>query len=65
MSREERNALRREKDTMRKASRSAYIREMMDDLEGKPEEVRRLTVFVSLLGLMNLANTFLLPTIPG
>ncbi|KAL4279858.1 hypothetical protein GQ457_03G034320 [Hibiscus cannabinus] len=42
MSKEERNALRREKETLRKASRSAYIREMMDDLEGKPEEVREI-----------------------
>ncbi|KAH1065430.1 hypothetical protein J1N35_030417 [Gossypium stocksii] len=42
MSREERNALRREKETLRKASRSGYIREMMDDLEGKPEEVREI-----------------------
>ncbi|KAK8580427.1 hypothetical protein V6N13_143524 [Hibiscus sabdariffa] len=42
MSREERNALRREKEALRKASRSAYIREMMDDLEGKPEEVREI-----------------------
>lgn len=40
MSREERNALRREKEALRKASQSAYIREMMDDLEGRPEEVR-------------------------
>ncbi|XVE95163.1 hypothetical protein REPUB_Repub02eG0072700 [Reevesia pubescens] len=42
MSREERNALRREKEALRKASRSAYIREMMDDLEGRPEEVREI-----------------------
>ena len=49
MSREERNALRREKEALRKASRSAYIRGMMDDLEGKPEEVCWYTVFVSLL----------------
>ena len=50
MSREERNALRREKEALRKASRSAYIRGMMDDLEGRPEEVRWWTVFASLLG---------------
>ncbi|KAK6277720.1 hypothetical protein POUND7_018043 [Theobroma cacao] len=42
MSREERNALRREKEALRKASQSAYIREMMDDLEGRPEEVREI-----------------------
>ncbi|XP_022766427.1 neuroguidin [Durio zibethinus] len=42
MSREERNALRREKEALRKASRSTYIREIMDDLEGRPEEVREI-----------------------
>ncbi|XVF58484.1 hypothetical protein PTKIN_Ptkin07bG0069800 [Pterospermum kingtungense] len=42
MSREERNVLRREKETLRKASRSAYIRGMMDDLEGRPEEFREI-----------------------
>ncbi|OMO51796.1 Reverse transcriptase, RNA-dependent DNA polymerase [Corchorus capsularis] len=42
MSREEKNALRREKEALRRASQSAYIRDMMDDLEGKPEEVREI-----------------------
>lgn len=39
MSREEKNASRMEKKALRDASRSTYIRRMMDDLEGKPEEV--------------------------
>ncbi|XVF39667.1 hypothetical protein PTKIN_Ptkin01aG0051700 [Pterospermum kingtungense] len=42
MSREERNVLRREKEALRKASRSTYIRGMMDDLEGRPEEFREI-----------------------
>ncbi|XWS23999.1 hypothetical protein CRYUN_Cryun28dG0063500 [Craigia yunnanensis] len=42
LSREERNVLRREKAALRKASQSAYIRGMMDDLEGRPEEVREI-----------------------
>ncbi|XP_027147905.1 neuroguidin [Coffea eugenioides] len=40
MSRQERNAMRKEKETLRQARRSAYVRELMNDLEGKPEEVR-------------------------
>ncbi|KAL3845763.1 hypothetical protein ACJIZ3_003166 [Penstemon smallii] len=40
MSRQEKNALRREKETMRQASQSAYVRELMNDLEGKPEEIK-------------------------
>ncbi|XP_073053076.1 uncharacterized protein [Primulina eburnea] len=40
MSRQERNALRREKETMRQANESAYVRELMDEMEGRPEEVR-------------------------
>ncbi|KAL3514279.1 hypothetical protein ACH5RR_026996 [Cinchona calisaya] len=40
MSREERNALRKEKETLRQARRSAYVRELINDLEGRPEEVR-------------------------
>lgn len=39
MSREERNALRKEKETLRQARRSAYVRELMNEIEGKPEEV--------------------------
>ena len=35
----ERNALRKEKDALRQARQSSYVRDMMDDLEGKPEEV--------------------------
>ncbi|XP_075516820.1 uncharacterized protein LOC142551461 isoform X1 [Primulina tabacum] len=40
MSRQERNALRREKETMRQANESAYVRELMNEMEGRPEEVR-------------------------
>lgn len=40
MSRQERNALRKEKETLRQARQSDYVRELMDDLQGRPEEVR-------------------------
>ena len=39
MSKQERNVLRKEKETLRQARQSAYVRELMDDLEGRPEEV--------------------------
>lgn len=40
MSRQERNALRKEKEILRQANQSAYVRELMNDMEGRPEEVR-------------------------
>lgn len=39
MTREERNARRKEKQTLRQSRQSPYVREMLDDLEGRPEEV--------------------------
>lgn len=39
ITKQERNALRREKETLRQARQSAYVRELMDDLEGRPTEV--------------------------
>ncbi|KAF8411346.1 hypothetical protein HHK36_003893 [Tetracentron sinense] len=42
ISKQERMALRKEKETLRQASQSAYVRELMDDLEGRPEEVREI-----------------------
>lgn len=39
MSRKERNAIRKEKNIIRQARQNAYMRELMDDLEGRPEEV--------------------------
>lgn len=50
ISKSERNALRKEKETIRQARQSAYMRELMDDLEGKPEEVSsRLLLLVLLI----------------
>ncbi|XP_047335796.1 neuroguidin [Impatiens glandulifera] len=40
MSKQERNAARLEKQTLRQASQNSYVRDLMHDLEGKPEEVR-------------------------
>lgn len=42
MTRQERNAQRKEKQTLRRSRQSDYMREMMDDLEGRPEEVREM-----------------------
>ncbi|CBI19287.3 hypothetical protein VitviT2T_027340 [Vitis vinifera] len=42
ISKHEKNALRKEKETVRQARQSTYVRELMDDLEGRPEEVREI-----------------------
>ncbi|KAM1664879.1 hypothetical protein COP1_044249 [Malus domestica] len=39
LSKQEKNALRRDKNTLRQAKQSAYVRELVDDLEGRPEEI--------------------------
>ncbi|XP_028755382.1 neuroguidin-like isoform X1 [Neltuma alba] len=39
-SKQERNALRREKEILRQAKQSDYIRSLMNDMEDRPEEVR-------------------------
>ncbi|THG07275.1 hypothetical protein TEA_001865 [Camellia sinensis var. sinensis] len=39
VSKQERNAMRKDKAVLREARQSAYVRELMDDLEGRPEEV--------------------------
>ncbi|KAH9756135.1 neuroguidin [Citrus sinensis] len=41
-SRKERNALRKEKETLRQARQSTFMRELVNDLEGRPEEVREV-----------------------
>lgn len=40
MSRKEKNALRKETQMLRQANQSAYIRELMDDLQERPQEIR-------------------------
>lgn len=42
MSRKERNALRKEKETLRQARQSTFMRELVNDLEGRPQEVREI-----------------------
>ncbi|KAK2659949.1 hypothetical protein Ddye_006482 [Dipteronia dyeriana] len=42
ISRKEKNDLRKEKETLRQARQSTYIRELMDNVEGRPEEVREI-----------------------
>ena len=49
ISKQERNAMRKEKETIRQARQSAYVRELMDDLEGRPEEVSSGFVLLVLL----------------
>ncbi|KAL2549324.1 Sas10/Utp3/C1D family [Forsythia ovata] len=39
MSRQERKALRKDRENMREAKQSAYVRELMNYLEGRPEEI--------------------------
>lgn len=50
MSRKERNALRKEKEAYRQALQGSYVREMMDDMEGRPEEVSWLAALLQYLG---------------
>lgn len=38
-SKQEKNAARKERHALRQARQSQYVRELMDDLEGRPEEV--------------------------
>lgn len=38
-SRQERNALRKEQEMLRQAKQSTYMKELIDDIEGRPEEV--------------------------
>lgn len=38
-SKHERNALRKEKEILRQAKQSDYIRSLMNDMEDQPEEV--------------------------
>ncbi|KAL6012639.1 hypothetical protein ACLOJK_003128 [Asimina triloba] len=42
MSKLERLAMRKEKETLRQAKQSAYMKELIDDFEGRPEEVREV-----------------------
>ena len=39
MSKEERQARRREKEIVRKSKQSTYLKEIIDDFQDKPEEV--------------------------
>ncbi|KAF3447268.1 hypothetical protein FNV43_RR12448 [Rhamnella rubrinervis] len=39
-SKQDRNALRKERNTLRQAKQSAYMRELMNDLEGRPDEIQ-------------------------
>lgn len=39
MSKEERQARRRDKEMMRKSKQSSYLKEIIDDIQDRPEEV--------------------------
>lgn len=39
-SKQERNAMRKEKEILRQSRQSDFVRELMNDMEGRPEEVR-------------------------
>lgn len=47
-SKEERNVSRKEKQVFREALQSEYARELINDLEGRPEEVSLLLLLLSL-----------------
>ncbi|GFP87382.1 neuroguidin [Phtheirospermum japonicum] len=40
MTKQQKNAMRRDKEIVRQARQSGYVRELINDMEGKPEEVR-------------------------
>ncbi|GAV66858.1 Sas10_Utp3 domain-containing protein [Cephalotus follicularis] len=40
MSKHERNAIRKEREVLRQATQSAYVRDLMNDMEGRPDEIR-------------------------
>lgn len=42
MSKQEKQALRRDKELLRRTNQSSYMKELMDDFEDKPEEVREI-----------------------
>ncbi|TXG52650.1 hypothetical protein EZV62_021819 [Acer yangbiense] len=42
ISRKEKNVLRKEKETLKQVRQSTYMRELMDNLEGRPEEFREI-----------------------
>ncbi|RWR90980.1 neuroguidin-B isoform X1 [Cinnamomum micranthum f. kanehirae] len=42
ISKREKQALRKEKEALRQAKQSAYVKELIDDFEGRPEEVREI-----------------------
>lgn len=44
-SKQERNALRREKEVLKQAKQSDYIRTLINDMEERPEEVTLLVYF--------------------
>lgn len=54
-SKHERNALRREKEILKQAKQSDYIRTLMNDMEEKPEEVMLFWV-LNHNDLMSLCN---------
>lgn len=39
ISKQEKQALRRDKELLRRTKQSSYMKELMDELEDKPEEV--------------------------
>ena len=39
ISKQERNAMRMEKQILRQSRQSEFVRELMDDMEGRPQEV--------------------------
>lgn len=56
-SKQEKNAARKERHALRQARQSQYVRELMDDLEGRPEEViGGLSLISVILFLLHLVS---------
>lgn len=60
MSRQEKNALRKEKETMRQANESAYVRDLMNEMEGRPEEVVGSFMFVPTIFFLRSMDLWLI-----
>jgi hypothetical protein len=57
MSKQERNALRRQKETLRKA-KHGFMKELIDDMEDRPAEVCCLLFFLVLCKLEDYIHKF-------
>lgn len=55
-SKQERNASRKEKQAFRQALQSEYARDLLNDLEGRPEEVSWLYLYSMIFCLLHFCS---------